>query len=458
MILKTILVLLTLVGVNCYAQFGPQQIITTDANLAESVFAADIDGDGDMDVLSASRSDSKIAWYENTDGLGNFGSENIVASLDQTQWVRAADLDGDDDMDVLALSAPSDLIVWYENLDGLGTFSSQKIISTNVDLPKAIIAADIDGDNDMDVLSASWFDNKVAWYENTDGQGNFGTQQIISSSALTTFSVYAADIDGDLDMDVLATSGGDKRLYWYENLNGLGNFGPGQIIVETPNFGGFVYIFAIDIDGDDDMDVLSAEFGGNRLAWYENTDGLGSFGPQQVIDAAADGANMIFAMDLDGDTDMDVLSALAVEDEIVWYENLDGLGGFGSKQIIASTDVAQPRDVFAIDLDGDTDMDVLSASLVDDKVAWYENLKIFDLEDYMDSNLAIYPNPSKGEINIDLRNEIITQIEIYNLLGEKLRSATNNVEQIDIADLQAGIYLLKIYTENGSVTKKIIKN
>ena len=64
-----------------YAQFGPQQIITTNANGARSVYAEDLDGDGDMDVLSASAysNDDKIAWYEN-DGDGNFGLQQIITT------------------------------------------------------------------------------------------------------------------------------------------------------------------------------------------------------------------------------------------------------------------------------------------------------------------------------------------------------------------------------------------
>ncbi|MFT5127889.1 MAG: VCBS repeat-containing protein, partial [Rhodothermales bacterium] len=73
-------------------------------------------------------------------------------------------------------------------------------------------------------------------------------------------------------------------------------------------------------DGDGDADVLSASAGDDKIAWYENL-GDGSFGPQQVITAAADGAVTVYATDLDGDGDADVLSASNGDDSIAWYEN-----------------------------------------------------------------------------------------------------------------------------------------
>ena len=45
-------------------------VITTSADSVFSVFAIDIDGDGDTDVLSASANDDTVAWYENLDGSG----------------------------------------------------------------------------------------------------------------------------------------------------------------------------------------------------------------------------------------------------------------------------------------------------------------------------------------------------------------------------------------------------
>ena len=68
-------------------------------------------------------------------------------------------------------------------------------------VPPACIAADVDGDGDMDVLCASSTNDMIAWYEN-NGSETF-TRRTISTAADAAFSVFAADVDGDGDMDVL---------------------------------------------------------------------------------------------------------------------------------------------------------------------------------------------------------------------------------------------------------------
>jgi hypothetical protein len=79
----------------------------------------------------------------------------------------------------------------------------------------SVYAVDVDGDEDIDVLSASGYDDKIAWYEN-DGNENF-TVHTITTSANGAMSVYAADVDGDGDMDVLSASFFDRKIAWYEN-------------------------------------------------------------------------------------------------------------------------------------------------------------------------------------------------------------------------------------------------
>ena len=86
----------------------------------------------------------------------------------------------------------------------------------------------MDGDGDLDVLSASYADDKIAWYENTDGDGSFGSEQVISTAANGATSVFAADVDGDGDLDVLSASYRDDKIAWYENTDGRGALGPSR--------------------------------------------------------------------------------------------------------------------------------------------------------------------------------------------------------------------------------------
>ncbi len=347
-----------------------QHIITTELEDAHSAYAGDFDGDGDMDILTHSihgTYSGPIYWFKNLDGIGNFGEKQIIAgTTSYATSVFSSNLDGDGDMDVL--SASGSKIAWYDNLDGNEKFGSQKIISTNDD-PSDVYACDIDGDGDSDVLSAFAYENKVAWYENLGGNGNFGEQQVITTSANGVRSVHAADLDGDGDLDVLSASVSDNAIAWHENLDGNGNFGPEQLIHY------YTYakysVFAADLDDDGDMDVLSASIG--RIAWYENIDGLGSFGPQQIITTDISYGKSVFASDMDNDGDIDVLSAS--DDKIAWYENLDGIGTFSEQQVI-SINADNAKCVYTTDIDGDGDMDVLSASYNDAKIAWYENLLI----------------------------------------------------------------------------------
>ena len=121
-----------------------------------SVYAADIDNDGDMDMFSASYNDDKIAWYEN-DGAADpsFTPRTISTSADGAHSVYATDIDSDGDMDVLSASYSDDKIAWYENDGAADPSFTARTISTSADGASSVYAADYDNDGDMDVLSAS---------------------------------------------------------------------------------------------------------------------------------------------------------------------------------------------------------------------------------------------------------------------------------------------------------------
>ncbi len=387
--------------------FVPQKPLAGELSHPSDVFAADLDGDGDLDVLVASEWNDRVAWYENQ-GSGRFTPHTITTSLDLVHSVSAADLDGDGDLDVLAVSESQDGVFWYENqggahfgdatslgyvdeamsvfaadldedgdVDVLSTSLLQGVywyenngearftvhtITENARGAWSVFAADMDGDGDTDVLSASAHDDTVAWYEN-DGSEGF-TQRIITTTADWARSVRAADLDGDGDMDVLSASTNDDTIAWYEN-NGSQQFTP-HVITHLADEARSV--FTADMDEDGDVDVVSASWIDDKIAWYEN-DGAANF-IERTITTSADGATAAIAADLDGDGDLDVLSASAEDNVIAWHEN-DGEEHFRPATIATSALGAQT--VLAVDLDGDGDMDVLSAAALDDRILWYEN-------------------------------------------------------------------------------------
>jgi gliding motility-associated-like protein len=242
--------------------------IATSADGVRSVFAADMDGDGDMDILSASQIDDTIAWYEN-DGNANptFTAVDVATSADGAFSVFAADMDGDGDMDIVSASFYDDTIAWYENDGNANPTWTAADVATSADGARSVFAADMDGDGDMDILSASQIDKTIAWYENDGNANPTWTAADVATSADGAFSVFAADMDGDGDMDIVSASYDDDTIAWYEND---GNANPTWTAADIATSADGAYsVFAADMDGDGDMDILSASQLDNTIAWHE---------------------------------------------------------------------------------------------------------------------------------------------------------------------------------------------
>ena len=139
--------------------------------------------------------------------------------------MHAADIDGDGDVD-LAIGT-NNKVLWHENINGKGSFGKGRVVSNKGS--SNVIVVDLNGDGDADIMSDS------LWYENTDGNGTFGTEQIISASPRT--SVFAADLDGDNDIDFARTTyimyQGQKNIGWYGNTDGKGTFGPSSLLTTS---------------------------------------------------------------------------------------------------------------------------------------------------------------------------------------------------------------------------------
>jgi hypothetical protein len=259
-------------------------------------------------------------------------------------------------------------------------------------------------------------------------------------------------------MDVLSSSILDKKIAWYENTDGLGNFGVQQII--SINSDGASSVFAIDIDNDGDIDVLSASLNDHKIAWYENIDGLGDFSDEKIITTNALGGRHVFADDIDNDGDIDVLSASDVDDKFAWYENIDGRGSFGTQQII-STNAEFARTIMTGDIDNDGDKDLICSSGGNDTVAWFENsLNTLSINYFELSNILIFPNPAQNNITIKSKLSV-EKISIYSINGRLLKSKKiKNIQTeygLDISKLSKGFYFIQIQSGNSKQQSKFIK-
>ncbi len=413
-------------------QFGDQLAISTSADSARAVTAADLDGDGDRDVLAALQGSESIVWFENF-GLGEFGAQNVIttSAIDAFE-VSAADLDGDGDQDVVSTSTGDGKLAWYENLGG-GSFSDQIVIDT----PDAqgLFVGDVDGSGEPDILIAALAFDKVAWYQNA-GDGSFSEQKVLTTNAERAKSVYATDLTGDGNPDVISAALDGDNVVWYENL-GEGSFSTPNVI--TADASGARSVFATDLDGDGDADVLSGSSFDNKIAWYENTGG--SFSDQQVITEAASAPSSVYATDIDGDGAADVLSASFSDDTIAWYPNTGG-GSFSEQRII-TTNAAWPTSVFAAHLNGDGVPDVLSSSRDDDKVAWYQNQGTDETSPSAPSGLVA----TSGDNQVDLSWDANTESD---LTGYNVYRSTSSFQEIaNATQVNDGLVEDSSYTDSG---------
>jgi uncharacterized repeat protein (TIGR02543 family) len=295
--------------------FTEQTPLTTTAEGVYSVTTADLDNDGDLDVLSASVNDSTIDWFMNN-GDGTFTEQTPVSStFEQAYSVETADVDNDGDLDVIAVSFGVAGVAWFMN-NGDSTFTEQGIIITSLKRLTCVFPGDFDNDGNIDILASGSDSNSVTWYRN-DGNGGFVEQELLSTSAMSVQSVFAADLDNDGDLDVLSAHGNESKVAWYEN-DGTGSFTERTPVSLNTKYAYSVY--AADLDEDGDMDVLSASVGDNKIAWHSNN-GDGTFTEQEPLSTNEAGASTVYAADLDNDGDLDTVSGCIFGDKISWFEN-----------------------------------------------------------------------------------------------------------------------------------------
>lgn len=458
--------------INEGSNYFSESEITRSANWATNVCSVDLDADGFVDVLS--KYHSTIAWYKN-DGSQNFIPIIITDTLNLWGYsIEAIDLDDDNDLDIISSDyGPypynDGKIYWFEN-NGNEEFTFH-LVKDELDRVFSMDIGDIDSDGDVDIASATSGAPKFAWYEN-DGNGNFTTHSLSSTPPLQGTSIKITDLDSDGDTDMVACSfsSNSRKLIWFEN-DGNENFTE-HLIFQGGDYS-IMSIFCEDTDKDGDIDIL---FG----TWYNlflaENNGSESFIEHTLISSTVQGSfYSIYSEDFDNDDDKDIITARygqGLNNSNSQIYLLENLGDNEFNSLLITENVTGARSVYACDVDKDEDMDFLSASGVDCKIAWYEN-KLINVGlpqiDY-DTNLEsakIFPNPVSGNSSIEFKivKPTAVSIHIYNSLGElaynlesRIFPVGSNKANWNAGELPPGIYFCRIQAGGEARVIKIMKN
>jgi hypothetical protein len=342
------------------------------------VNAADIDGDNDLDVVGAADMTDEIVWWENVDAIGTTWIEHTIDdNFDRVLSIYAADIDGDDDIDIVGASYMAHDIAWWENADDTGYTWVRHDVDLNFIATAAVYSADVDGDGDLDILGAATIGDEIAWWENVDTIGTVWSKHSVDSTYDNARAVCAEDIDGDGDIDILGAATNDDDVTWWENADTSGTTWMEHTIDD--GLDGAFTVYAADIDGDEDIDVIAAACIEDGVYWWENADDTGETWIPHTVDANFDYVWQVYAADIDDDDDLDILGAASGSDEIAWWENADTSGTTWIEHVIDST-LTTPRYVYAADIDGDGDIDVIGTDNALDDVYWYES-NLLDIHD-----------------------------------------------------------------------------
>lgn len=339
---------------------------------AVSVCAADINGDGWSDIIASD--DSSTVWWGNKDGDGTFNAFTQITS-GSGKSLLAKDAENDGDIDIFMLTS-TDAIEWCEN-DGTGNFSSPETIEAVFTGGNEITVDDINGDKLMDIIGVSADNSGVAfiWIQNPvhswtkEALSYRDSTGYPSEYDIEYYSVYTCDIDKDTDIDIIACGNrydgglGEGKIALWLNNNNL-NFEDQQVALA----GGFIIIdkvSAADIDCDGNIDLVGR--GDYALCWWSNNGNV-TFNPTRNDFGLT--STMRIA-DMNNDTYPDILGTTSegyTPMQLVLKIN-DGSGNFGDNEIIGKYSAS----VFTSDIDGDSDIDVISCPEGPDGVVWWEN-------------------------------------------------------------------------------------
>jgi hypothetical protein len=280
------------------------------------VHGADVDGDKDIDVMAISPYEGVAQiklWINN--GLNNWNPVYTFPLL-EGEAVRAADLNGDGVMEILGIShgnfiEPGSDLVYFK--DYFKPSYTKVMVDPDLLGAHDLGIADFDRDGHIDIIASG--SSTINIYFN-NGSGSFPHHISVAGDGALGFSL--ADVDGDGDVDIVAQARNGEDIRWYEQTPGF-VFVP-HVIDDTDDLGESWSVHAADLDGDGDMDITAALLMKHEIRAYRNT-GSQNFTKITVV-ADFPKARFEYPLDVDGDGDADIVGLSASTSTLAWFESV----------------------------------------------------------------------------------------------------------------------------------------
>jgi len=344
------------------------------ANTDFKALVVDLDQDGRMDVLfSSSENTADVDWWTPTgdDPAGPWTRHTILPFVERAHTLQAADMDLDGDVDVVLAqmhTSSTKEIMILNNLDGKALTWRKEVVATG-GLHNGVVA-DIGNDGDFDIYGANWAGNPpLRLWENrleTFAPVARWTYKQVTADHAETFGLAFGDVDGDGQTDIVS------GRFWYRNPGAgmLGDWMQGELPA------GMEAALVLDVDGDDRLDVIAQKDETEiALYWLEPTDAAATAWSSVAIGTLERASHALGAQGYRSGQ----IEAGGREEVVfssgngITYFRVPPKPGAGSWPRVHVS--SNPSDEgFAIgDMDGDGDLDVAATTGESKRVEWYRN-------------------------------------------------------------------------------------